>query len=115
MEVGEGTPTPRGYGRQYVTGANVLALLLVFVSVAVVLGVSLLFYHRDRQQLIDQFEDERLYQVQDGARLLDTDLTRIGGDLRVVGDLLEAGELRGRRRTRSGTCARSSRSAPRTG
>ncbi len=95
MDPSESPVTPRGFGGRIVTGANLVALLLVCVSVAVVIAAALVFYHRDRKELVDQFEDERLFQVQDGARLLDADLAGIGGDLGVVGDLLEAEELGG--------------------
>src|ERR1700722_11606791 len=84
---------PEGLGGRLLTGQNLLALLLVCVAVAGVLVVAIQLYRRDRQELVDQFENERLYQVQEGARVIDADLGEIGRDLGIVGDLLEAGEL----------------------
>ncbi len=88
-------PSPRllGFGGRLVTGANLLALLLVCASVGVVLAVAVQLYRRDRQELVDQFENEHLYQVQEGARVVDADLGEIGRDLRIVGALVDAGEL----------------------
>jgi len=82
-----------GFGGRLVTGANLIALLLVVAAVSVVLAVAVQLYRRDRQELVDQFENEHLYQVQEGARVVDADLGEIGRDLRIVGDLVEAGEL----------------------
>src|SRR5258708_7334574 len=79
--------------RRIVTGANVVALLLVCAAVLAVLAASIQLYRRDRRELVDQFENERLYQVQEGARVVDADLGEIGRDLRIVGDLVDGGEL----------------------
>ena len=106
---------PEGFGGRIVTGANLVALLLVFASVAVVIAASIVFYQRDRKELVDQFEDERLYQVQDGARLIDTDLTGIGGTSASPATCSRRASWRGPGGDRSGICARCSRSAPRTG
>ncbi len=93
LDVASKAPAPRGFGRRILTGQNLLALLLVCVAVAGVLVVAIQLYRRDRQELVDQFENERLYQVQEGARVIDADLGEIGRDLGIVGDLLTAGEL----------------------
>jgi signal transduction histidine kinase/CheY-like chemotaxis protein/HPt (histidine-containing phosphotransfer) domain-containing protein len=84
---------PEGFGGRLVTGANLLALSLVCAAVVVVIVVAIQLYRRDRQELVDQFENERLYQVQEGARVVDADLGEIGRDLGIVADLVDAGEL----------------------
>src|SRR5690349_16145984 len=84
---------PGGFGGRIVTGANLLALSLVCAAMVVVISVAIQLYRRDRQELVDQFEHERVYQVQEGARVADADLGEIGRDLGIVGDLVETGEL----------------------
>jgi two-component system, sensor histidine kinase and response regulator len=78
-----------------ITRASFVAFLFVCALMAAVIGTAIHFYRRDRKELVDQFENERVYQVQDGARTLDADLGGIGRDLGIFGDLVEEDELAG--------------------
>jgi signal transduction histidine kinase/DNA-binding response OmpR family regulator/HPt (histidine-containing phosphotransfer) domain-containing protein/uncharacterized membrane protein len=78
-------PSRRGFGGRVVTGANLVAFVLVCVSVAIVGAAAVHLYRRDKHEILDQYKDERLRQVNEAARAIDADLIGIGEHLQIAG------------------------------
>ena len=58
-------------------------------AVAFVSAFAVHLYRRDRQELVEEFRDERLKHVKDAARVIDVDLEAVQRDLVTASDLLQ--------------------------
>ena len=81
--------SPRGFGGRIVTGANLLAFLLVCAAVSAVIALAIHLYRIDRKELVEQFQDERHKQVLEAARVIDSDLESIRRDLAIAGEFVQ--------------------------
>ena len=58
-------------------------------AVACVSAFAVQLYRRDRQELVEEFRDERLKQVTDAARVIDGDLESLRRDLLTASDFVQ--------------------------
>jgi signal transduction histidine kinase/CheY-like chemotaxis protein/HPt (histidine-containing phosphotransfer) domain-containing protein len=85
-------PSQRGFGGRLVTAPNLVAFLIVCAAVTAVISAAIHLYRRDRQELLEQFQEERLNQVQEAAQIIDADLAAIRRNLTIAGDLVARDE-----------------------
>ncbi|APR79642.1 Signal transduction histidine kinase [Minicystis rosea] len=89
LRQGSLAPLRRGFGGRIITGPNLVALLLVCASVAMIVAGAVHLYRRDRQELIDQFELERAKQIREAVHVIDADLATIQRDLAIAGGFVQ--------------------------
>jgi signal transduction histidine kinase/CheY-like chemotaxis protein/HPt (histidine-containing phosphotransfer) domain-containing protein len=88
-------PAPRGEKARILNGANLLALLLVSASVTGVLAAAWHLYHRDRHELIQEFQKDHVAQVTKAAQAIDGDLLALRRDLARAGRFYQQGDRAG--------------------